>query len=235
MFRFTGLPNNAQLEMVEAIKKRLDPNTTEVVLGLQLENGTRFQGSFKPTASILDVLKSLCPAECLTEHAVVVYMRKEIFGESLHSTTLKSLGLTNGRAIMRYLVRNPDILKEQANVSSPLLPKPSDKPLEESKIETKRQMTGDVVGASTDNNELIVPKPEPMEIEHEPLITSETLVTNIDSNSVPSSSQSQECEIRTINPISSKRDGATNIAPITEPESSDIEEDEPEIIIVIAK
>ena len=47
----------------------------------------------------------------------MVYMRKEITGSDLAQTTLKSLGLTGGMsAALRFFYKQPDALKEQANV-----------------------------------------------------------------------------------------------------------------------
>lgn len=45
--------------------------------------------------------------------------------EALERTTLKSLGLNSGKAIIRLMYRDPEQLKTQAHVSSPLLPKPT--------------------------------------------------------------------------------------------------------------
>lgn len=45
-FRFSGLPNNAQLEMVEAQKKRQD---CDVELVIQLPNGDRVDGECHQT------------------------------------------------------------------------------------------------------------------------------------------------------------------------------------------
>lgn len=42
----------------------------------------------------------------------------------MEGTTLKSLGLNSGRAILRLMYRDPEQLKTQAHVSTPLLPKP---------------------------------------------------------------------------------------------------------------
>lgn len=42
----------------------------------------------------------------------------------MEKTTLKSLGLNSGRAIIRLMYRDPKLLKTQAHVSTPLLPKP---------------------------------------------------------------------------------------------------------------
>lgn len=49
----------------------------------------------------------------------------QVYGkETLERTTLKSLGLTSGRAILRLLYRDPEQLKTQAHISAPLIPKP---------------------------------------------------------------------------------------------------------------
>lgn len=49
----------------------------------------------------------------------------QVYGkETLERTTLKSLGLTSGRAILRLLYRDPEQLKIQAHISAPLVPKP---------------------------------------------------------------------------------------------------------------
>lgn len=45
--------------------------------------------------------------------------------EALERTTLKSLGLNSGKAIIRLIYRDPEQLRTQAHVSSPLLPKPT--------------------------------------------------------------------------------------------------------------
>jgi len=43
----------------------------------------------------------------------------------LEKTTLKSLGLNSGKAILRLIYRDPEQLRTQAHVSTPLLPKPA--------------------------------------------------------------------------------------------------------------
>lgn len=118
MFRFSGLPNNALLEMVPATKVRTE---AEITLVVQLEDGNRLEGIFKPSATLLYVLKTLCKDKANAEaNPVMIYMRKEVLWDSLDKTTLKSLGLTGGRAIIRLLQRTPEELKTQANVSAPL-------------------------------------------------------------------------------------------------------------------
>lgn len=119
IIRFSGLPNNAQLEMTAAQKMRQE---TAVVVGLQLESGDRLLGDFPPTESLWNVIKKLCPGEAdPNSHPVIIYMRREVSGvEALEGTTLRSLGLTGGRAMLRFVHRTPEELHHQANVSGPL-------------------------------------------------------------------------------------------------------------------
>uniref|UniRef100_A0A182XJX8 UBX domain-containing protein n=1 Tax=Anopheles quadriannulatus TaxID=34691 RepID=A0A182XJX8_ANOQN len=121
MYRFAGIPNNALLEMAKAKRARVED---DVVVQLQLEDGTRTaNGTFKPSQSLLDVLVALCPARAAAEsHPVLVYMRREVYWGQLPATTLKSLGLTRGRAALRLLQRRAEEPKQQANVSAPLPP-----------------------------------------------------------------------------------------------------------------
>ncbi|XP_065089080.1 tether containing UBX domain for GLUT4 [Ochlerotatus camptorhynchus] len=133
MFRFSGLPNNALLEMVPVTKVRTE---ADIILVVQLEDGTRLDGTFKSSTSLLDVLKTVCYEKANAEaNPVMIYMRREVLWDSLDKTTLKSLGLTGGRAIIRLLQRKPEELKTQANVSAPLphkeKPEESDDPAPE--------------------------------------------------------------------------------------------------------
>lgn len=166
MYRFTGLPNNAQLEMVEAQKKRQEQ---DVGLVVQLSDGSRVEGTFKPTTNLADVLRELSANECTHADLVVIYMRTEITHEKLGATTLKDLGLVGGRAILRLIHRDPNAIKayvlcalllivcsgkskerknkylfsflcRQANVSSMLPVRPPPK-TEEIKNETKKLKT----------------------------------------------------------------------------------------------
>ncbi|CAH1992222.1 unnamed protein product [Acanthoscelides obtectus] len=122
-FRFSGLPNNAQLELVDAVKKRVEGDIT---LALNLENGSRLVGNFKPTDTLLVVVKKLCPNYLGEDkHTVVIYTRREIYGKELEDTTLRSLGITGGRAMLRLINKPPEELRTQANVSAPLPHKPT--------------------------------------------------------------------------------------------------------------
>lgn len=117
-FRFSGLPNNAQLELVTATRTRID---SEIILAVNLENGNRIVGNFLPDEIIWNVLSSTCPNEVdINKNPVVIYMRQEIYGDKLQTTTLRSLGLTGGRAMIRLLHKSPDELKQQAHVSAPI-------------------------------------------------------------------------------------------------------------------
>lgn len=123
--RFSGIPNNAQLELQEALKERTE---SDVVLVVQTEDGKRHQGNFSPTTNIWDILSKLCPGEArIDSNPVVIYMRLELYGMAkFQNTTLRSLGLTSGRALFRLIHRSPEELKTQANVSAPLPSKPTE-------------------------------------------------------------------------------------------------------------
>lgn len=101
---FSGLPNNATLEMVAAQKQRTESSVT---IGIQLENGNRLTGNFNPDDNLMHIIQQICPEESgPNKNVVIIYMRQELYGDStLSSTTLRSLGLTGGRAMLRLLHR----------------------------------------------------------------------------------------------------------------------------------
>lgn len=119
--RFSSLPNNAQLELKPATKSRTE---CMVTVALQLESGERITKDFTPPTTIYDVLENCLRSEsiCLQEigEPVCIYMRQKIVGDAIKSTTLRSLGLTSGQAIIRLLYRKPETLEDQAHVTSPL-------------------------------------------------------------------------------------------------------------------
>ncbi|XP_052071429.1 tether containing UBX domain for GLUT4-like [Mytilus californianus] len=116
--RFANLPNNCKLELVKSEKSRVEQ---EVVIALQLENGERLQGSFSPTISLWELLlhwenksESLSSGQLTSTdstsvpptHPVCIYMREEVIGEmALKETSLRKLGLTGGKAAIRYAQR----------------------------------------------------------------------------------------------------------------------------------
>lgn len=108
MYRFSGLPNNAQLEMVDAQIKRQEAN---VELLLQLPDGTRLGGTFKPSVTVFDIVEQLWPAHISASNLIAIYMRTEIVYEKMRETSLKELGLVSGRAMLRLLQRDPNAAK----------------------------------------------------------------------------------------------------------------------------
>ena len=154
--RFSGLPNNATLEMVPSTKPRVESPVTVV---LQLESGKRLSHQFSPSGFItyfsklallailtLVTLLFACVDNLLhiIEHwaskgeitmpdsgelqPVCIYMRQEIMGrENLASRTLRSLGLYKGSALIRLIHRSGNSAPEQANVSG-ILRRPSSNP-----------------------------------------------------------------------------------------------------------
>ncbi|XP_073444221.1 tether containing UBX domain for GLUT4 isoform X2 [Dendrobates tinctorius] len=134
-WRFANLPNNAKLEMVSSAQQRSGAENTKVRVALQLEEGVRLLDEFLCCQSLWEVLThfpqtrnlaekkdevaarhcgflfTICAKVCLEEIApgsiaVCIYMRDEVSGEQcLKQTTLQSLGLTSGSAIIRFVVR----------------------------------------------------------------------------------------------------------------------------------
>lgn len=122
IFRFSGLPNNAQLELAPVTKVRLE---SDIILAVNLENGNRLVENFTPSQTLVGILEQLCPEYLSGEKSpVVIYMRQEIFGKKLETVTLRSLGITGGRAMIRVIDKAPENLKVQANVAVPLPHKP---------------------------------------------------------------------------------------------------------------
>ncbi|XP_052856629.1 tether containing UBX domain for GLUT4 [Drosophila gunungcola] len=114
-FRFSGLPNNCVLEMEPTEKRRTLSN---VLVCIQLNDGSRQQADFSPNDSVWLVVQKLCESQVKCyESPVIVYMRSELIGqEQMRQTTLKSLGILEGRAMMRLIDKKPEELKTQANV-----------------------------------------------------------------------------------------------------------------------
>ncbi|XP_011177233.2 tether containing UBX domain for GLUT4 [Zeugodacus cucurbitae] len=128
MFRFSGLPNNCLLEMSQTERRRTE---SMVNICIQLEDGSRVQGEFKPSNSLWQVIEEL-GSEVLKTYAspVAIYMRQEIIGkERMAETTLKSLGIIEGRAMVRVIDKTAEDLKSQANVYIP--PTVKEKPKED--------------------------------------------------------------------------------------------------------
>ncbi|XP_034753980.1 tether containing UBX domain for GLUT4 [Etheostoma cragini] len=109
-WRFANLPNNAKLEMVTSTRKQAVADS-QVRIALQMEDGSRLQGSFSCGQSLWELITHFpqISVSDLSESGstpVCVFMRDEVSGEeSLKKATLKSLGLTGGNAIIRFLLK----------------------------------------------------------------------------------------------------------------------------------
>nr|XP_014087003.2 tether containing UBX domain for GLUT4 [Bactrocera oleae] len=128
MFRFSGLPNNCLLEMSQTERRRTE---SVVNICIQLEDGSRVQGEFKPSNSLWQVIEEL-DSDALKSYSspVAIYMRQEIIGkERMAETTLKSLGIIEGRAMVRVINKTAEDLKSQAYVYIP--PTVKEKPNED--------------------------------------------------------------------------------------------------------
>ncbi|KFP90714.1 Tether containing UBX domain for GLUT4, partial [Apaloderma vittatum] len=108
-WRFARLPNNAKLEMVP-VSSRVGPENT-VRIALQLDDGSRLQDTFLCQRTLWELLNHFAKTrefmeQCGEFSPVCIYMRDEISGkDALEKTTLKSLGLTGGSAIIRVVMK----------------------------------------------------------------------------------------------------------------------------------
>ncbi|XP_063265197.1 tether containing UBX domain for GLUT4 isoform X2 [Prinia subflava] len=127
-WRFARLPNNAKLEMVP-VSNRAVAGTT-VRIALQLDDGSRLQDTFLCQQTLWELLNHFAKIrlvdsfsvqfllllhaglnrELMEQHGelspVCIYMRDEISGkDALEKTTLKSLGLIGGNAIVRVVMK----------------------------------------------------------------------------------------------------------------------------------
>ncbi|XP_043209728.1 tether containing UBX domain for GLUT4-like [Amphibalanus amphitrite] len=119
--RFASLPNRAQLELAASEESRVD---SDVTLAVQLPDGQRLVKQFPCAATLYEVLAdhSVLPSDDLTV-PVCIYARREVAGAAaLKATTIRSLGLTGGKAILRYAPRPANQeAGSQAHVSAPLV------------------------------------------------------------------------------------------------------------------
>nr|XP_028571937.1 tether containing UBX domain for GLUT4 isoform X1 [Podarcis muralis] len=107
-WRFANLPNNAKLEMVPVSRNRAGIETT-VRIVLQLDDCSRLQDTFCSSQTLWDILNHFAQTRVYVEQPcetspVCIYMRDEVTGKTaLEKTSLKSLGLTGGNAIIRVV------------------------------------------------------------------------------------------------------------------------------------
>ncbi|EDW84383.1 uncharacterized protein Dwil_GK13175 [Drosophila willistoni] len=146
-FRFSGLPNNCVLEMEPTERRR---PATNVVVCIQLVDGSREQGEFAPSATVWEVVQQLHSSNVRNyDSPVIIYMRSEVIGKNnMEQTTLKSLGILEGRAMMRLIDKKPEDLKKQANVYKPHETKAKSRD-EDDQPSTSRSAMGSNGGASS--------------------------------------------------------------------------------------
>ncbi|KAK3608201.1 hypothetical protein CHS0354_039217 [Potamilus streckersoni] len=116
--RYANLPNNAKLELVKSHKIRSESN---VLVAVQLESGERLQQEFSPGTTLWEILchweqkpdspyknklTSIDSSQNPSIQPVCIYMREEVIGEmALKDTSLRTLGLTGGKTVIRLLHR----------------------------------------------------------------------------------------------------------------------------------
>ncbi|NXC42266.1 ASPC1 protein, partial [Penelope pileata] len=116
-WRFARLPNNAKLEMVPVSCNRAGAGST-VRIALQLDDGSRLQDTFLCQQTLWELLNHFAKTREFMEHGefcpVCIYMRDEISGkDALEKTTLKSLGLTGGSAIVRVVMKKCSLSRQE--------------------------------------------------------------------------------------------------------------------------
>uniref|UniRef100_A0A7E4VBG9 UBX domain-containing protein n=1 Tax=Panagrellus redivivus TaxID=6233 RepID=A0A7E4VBG9_PANRE len=105
-FRLTGLPNNATLELVPSTRVVLD---AEVEIALQTADGRKIR-KFPNSATLAELLQAFSEDFSADLTAAddgmapaINYLNSQWKGlTQLASTTLKSIGITSGRALLRY-------------------------------------------------------------------------------------------------------------------------------------
>ncbi len=121
-FRFTGIPNNATVDLTEAASTGggggggAGCGGSEVRIGLQVPGGQRLTESFAPSQSLAEVIAywvqekgQLDPAFAAPGAPVsVVYLRQAFEGQAvLAQTTLRSMGLNGGSALLNLRLVSP--------------------------------------------------------------------------------------------------------------------------------
>lgn len=188
-----------------------------ITICIQTEDGSRVNGSFACSTTLQDIISKMCPDKGNSDqNPIVIYMRKEVFGESLTTTTLKSLGLSSGSALLRLVNADPESLKTQANVSAPLARKPR---MTEEEEDAKRLLQRSSASSSGQSTSSIIEVVEsPIKVE---------MMENDDVAEVPME----------VNPISSKEEipikleSTTQEIPMDTINVEDIKVQEEEMII----
>ncbi|KAL7639428.1 UNVERIFIED_CONTAM: hypothetical protein RMT77_009929 [Armadillidium vulgare] len=125
--QYSNIPNRAQLELVEAEKRRQELN---VIVNLVTNEGQRLIHEFSSSSLLWDVLiyhdtiegnDFSLPYESSNEEPFIVYTMRKFSGEELKSVTLKSLGLYGGKCMMRYNTQQKETNNEAKGTSSPVV------------------------------------------------------------------------------------------------------------------
>ncbi|KAG0723230.1 Tether containing UBX domain for GLUT4 [Chionoecetes opilio] len=128
--RYSGLPNRCQLEMVEAAVARLPASVT---VHIATESGIRLVHDFPSIVTLWDILvhhkehsgvgEEFLPAVESGKEVVLVYAMRRISCPELAKVTLRTLGITSGKCLLRHSVQSmsPGC---QAHVSSSLARRP---------------------------------------------------------------------------------------------------------------
>uniref|UniRef100_A0A3Q0RFQ7 ASPSCR1 tether for SLC2A4, UBX domain containing n=1 Tax=Amphilophus citrinellus TaxID=61819 RepID=A0A3Q0RFQ7_AMPCI len=123
-WRFANLPNNAKLEMVTSTRKQAVADS-QVRIALQMEDGSRLQGSFSCGQTLWEVLTHFPEIRCLFVHMCLSVGVQVSGEEALKKASLKSLGLTGGSAIVRFLLKKektPGVEAETDSADMPTAP-----------------------------------------------------------------------------------------------------------------
>ncbi|KAH9061615.1 hypothetical protein Ae201684P_020950 [Aphanomyces euteiches] len=94
-FRLSGISSNAILEVREVSGSRVQ----NIRVCIQHADGTRVQGNFTPSATLLEILNQLN----VTTDNSLNFMRRELEPEEFPSLTLQTLGLLSGSVMFRVL------------------------------------------------------------------------------------------------------------------------------------
>lgn len=125
--RHAGLPNRCQLEMVEAAVLR---SPVSVTVHIATESGLRLVHDFPCTTTLWDILvyhkensgvgEDFLPPVESGKEVVLVYAMRRISCPELAKVTLRTLGITGGKCMLRHSVQSMLSSGCQAHVSSSL-------------------------------------------------------------------------------------------------------------------
>lgn len=172
LFRFSGVSNNATLELQVTNKSK---SLKEVKIALTAEDLGSRTDVFSPSQTLRDVLQKFVeddflPRDVLLKSPIIVYLRQQFAGDQLE-TTLHSLGLDSagGRLQLRFdknavVTSNEDSTKESGYVnkqsSSDDMKEISPQPVVEG-VEPARVKQPSVTSPSLESSPQIPPSSQP--------------------------------------------------------------------------